>query len=300
MALVEPIVAAAGGAGRELTDAEIAALLAPKPAWTRADVRRSVAIAVVSSVVFFGTVVFFLARSSGWEAVRQAFFSWPDFQAAFPKVLQGFLLNFKIFMIAEPIILAIGLLLAVVRSSRSPVFFPARAAAVTYIDIFRGAPSLLVVLTLGFGVPALRIGGVPNTAVFWGSVAIILTSSAYQAELFRAGIESVHASQRAAARSLGLSNSQALRYVVLPQAVRRVIPPTLSNFVALQKETALISVLGPLEATRQAQIYASLNFNFTSYVVAGLIFIAVTIPLARFTDYLLQRAAERRTIGGAV
>lgn len=299
MTMVEPIATASGARG-ELTDAEIAQLLAPKPAWTRADVRRSVAIAVVSSIVFFGAVVFFLARSSGWEAVRQAFFSWPDFKAAFPMVLQGFLLNFKIFMIAEPIILAIGLLLAVIRSSRSPVFFPARAAAVTYIDIFRGAPSLLVVLTLGFGVPALRIGGVPNTAVFWGSVAIILTSSAYQAELFRAGIESVHASQRAAARSLGLSNAQALRYVVLPQAVRRVIPPTLSNFVALQKETALISVLGPLEATRQAQIYASLNFNFTSYVAAGLIFIAFTIPLARFTDYLLQRAAERRTVGGAV
>ena len=232
--------------------------------------------------------------------MRQAFFSWPDFRAAFPRVLEGFKLNFKIFMVAEPIILIVGLLLAVIRSGRNPVLFPARAAVVTYIDIFRGAPSLLVILTLGFGVPALRIAGVPNTAVFWGTVACILTSSAYQAEVFRAGIESVHASQRAAARSLGLSGAQALRFVVLPQAVRRVIPPTLSGFVALQKETALISVLGPLEATRQAQIYASLNFNFTSYLAAGLIFIAVTIPLARFTDYLLARSAERRTIGGAV
>ena len=185
-------------------------------------------------------------------------------------MLEGFKLNVKIFMIAEPIILIVGLLLAVIRSGRNPVFFPARAAVVAYIDIFRGAPSLLVILTLGFGVPALRIAGVPNTAVFWGTVACILTSSAYQAEVFRAGIESVHASQRAAARSLGLSGAQAMRFVVLPQAVRRVIPPTLSGFVALQKETALISVLGPLEATRQAQIYASLNFNFTSYLAAGL------------------------------
>src|SRR5215217_6489208 len=272
----------AAGMPRELTDAEIAELLAPRSAWTRADVRRSAAIAVISSIVFFGTLGFLIGRTSGWESVRQAFFSWPDFKAAFPRVLEGFKLNVKIFMVAEPIILMIGLLLAVIRSGRNPVFFPARAATVAYIDIFRGAPSLLVILTLGFGVPALRISGVPNTAVFWGTVACILTSSAYQAEVFRAGIESVHASQRAAARSLGLSGAQALRFVVLP------------------KETALISVLGPLEATRQAQIYASLNFNFTSYLAAGLIFVAVTIPLARFTDYLLARTAERRTIGGAV
>ena len=264
------------------------------------DGRRGVAVAVLSTIVVFTGLAVLITHAPGWPEVKDTFFSWPDFKASFPKVLEGFKLNFKIFMVAEPIILIVGLLLAVIRSGRNPVFFPARAAAVTYVDIFRGAPSLLVILTLGFGVPALRISGVPNTAVFWGTVACILTSSAYQAEVFRAGIESVHASQRAAARSLGLSSAQALRFVVLPQAVRRVIPPTLSGFVALQKETALISVIGPLEATRQAQIYASLNFNFTSYLVAGLIFISVTIPLARFTDYLLARTAERRTIGGAV
>lgn len=285
---------------RELTDAEIAALLTPKSPWTRSDVQKSFAIAFVSSVVFLGSAAFLIGRSSGWEAVRQSFFSWPDFQASFPLVLRGFWLNFKIFMIAEPIILFIGLLLAVIRAGRNPVLFPLRALAVAYVDIFRGLPALLVILTLGFGIPALRIPGVPNTVLFWGTVAIILNSAAYQAEVFRAGIESIHASQRAAARSLGLSNVQALRYVVLPQAVRRVIPPTLSGFVALQKETALISVLGPLEATRQAQIYASLNFNYTSYLAAGLIFIAVTIPLARFTDYLLARSSERQTVGGAV
>lgn len=287
-------------APHELSEAEIAALLAPRPAWTRADVRRSAFIALISSVVFVSAAMFLLGRSTGWESVRQSFFSWPDFKASFPLVLKGFWLNFRIFMIAEPIILILGLVLAIVRSGRSPVLFPARAAAVAFIDVFRGAPSLLVVLTLGFGVPALRISGVPNTAVFWGSVAVILTSAAYQAEVFRAGIESVHASQRSAARSLGLSNWQAMRYVVLPQAVRRVIPPTLSGFVALQKETALISVLGPLEATRQAQIYASLNFNYTSYLAAGVIFIAVTIPLARFTDFLLARSTQQQTVGGAV
>lgn len=286
--------------GRELSDVEIAALLQRKSAWSRADVRRSILIAIVSSIIVFGGLAMLVGRSSGWASVSQAFFSWTDFQLSFPKVLEGFLLNVKIFMAAEPIILILGMLMAVIRSGKNPVFFPLRAAVVAYIDLFRGLPALLVILALGFGVPALRIEGIPNTAVFWGAVACILTSSAYQAEVFRAGIESVHPSQRVAARSLGLSSTQALRYVVLPQAVRRVIPPTLSGFVALQKETALISVLGPLEATRQAQIYASLNFNFTSYVAAGVIFLAVTIPLARLTDYLLARTTERRTIGGAV
>src|ERR671916_1354251 len=229
----------ASGTPRELTEAEIAALLAPRSAWTRADVRRSAAIAFVSTIIVFGALTFLIGRSSGWESVRQAFFSWPDFRAAFPLVLEGFKLNVKIFMIAEPIILIFGLLLAVIRSSRNPVFFPARAAVVAYVDIFRGAPALLVILTLGFGVPALRISGVPNTAVFWGAVACILPSSAYQAEVFRAGIESVHPSQRVAARSLGLTGNQALRFVVLPQAVRRVIPPTLSGLLAAQKGTGL-------------------------------------------------------------
>jgi polar amino acid transport system permease protein len=283
-----------------LTDAEIVASLKPRRAWQRRDTQQAILIALISSIVVFGGLGWFLSQTSGWASVRQAFFSPEDFRAAFPHVLEGFKLNVKIFLIAEPIILAFGLLLAVLRNTRSAIVFPARAAAIAYIDLFRGAPVLLVIFTLGFGVPALRISGIPATPVFWGSVAIILTSSAYQAETFRAGIESVHASQRAAARSLGLSNTQAMRYVVLPQAIRRVIPPTLSGFVALQKETALIAVLGPLEATRQAQIYASLNFNYTSYVVAGLMFIAVTIPLARLTDYLLRRSERQRTIGGAV
>jgi polar amino acid transport system permease protein len=285
---------------RELSPEQIQALLRKPPLWSRRDVQRSVAIALLSTVVVFGVLGYVIAQSQGWAEVQRAFLSPSDFVDSFPMVWEGFLLNVRIFLIAEPIILAFGLLLAVVRSTRSPVLFPARAAAVVYVDIFRGAPALLVILTLGFGMPALRIEGLPTSAIFWGTMAIILSSSAYQAETFRAGIESVHASQRAAARSLGLSNSQAMRYVVLPQGIRRVIPPTLSGFVGLQKETALVSVIGPLEATRQAQIYAGMTFNFTSYVVAGVLFIAITIPLARLTDYLLQRTAQRREIGGAV
>lgn len=284
----------------ELSPAQVQALLRKAPLWSRRDVQRSVGIALLSTIVVFGVLAFFIGRSTGWAAVRLAFLSPEDFAASFPMVWQGFLLNVRIFLIAEPIILVVGLLLAIARGSRSPAFFPVRAAAVAYVDIFRGAPAILVILTLGFGMPALRLQGVPSSAIFWGTVACILTSSAYQAETFRAGIESVHTSQRAAARSLGLSNTQAMRYVILPQAIRTVLPPTLSGFVGLQKETALISVIGPLEATRQAQIYAGMTFNFTSYVVAGLLFIAITIPLARFTDYLLQRTARRRQMGGAV
>ena len=284
----------------ELSPDQIAALLRPVPSWQRRDVQRSALIALASTLIVFGGLAFIVGGSAGWRVVQQAFFSPQNFADSFPMVLKGFWLNVRIFLIAEPIILVWGLILAIVRSTRSPVLFPARAAAVAYIDIFRGAPAILVILTLGFGMPALRLPGVPNSAIFWGTLACILTSSAYQSETFRAGIESVHASQRAAARSLGLSSSQAMRYVVLPQAIRRVIPPTLSGFVGLQKETALISVIGPLEATRQAQIYAGMTFNFTSYVVAGVLFIAITIPLARFTDYLLQRTAQQREMGGAV
>jgi polar amino acid transport system permease protein len=294
------MTAPAAASPRELSPEQIQALLRKPPQWTRRDVQRSAAIALLSTVVVFGVLGYFIGQSEGWAEVRRAFLSPSDFVDSFPMVWEGFLLNVRIFLVAEPIILAFGLLLAVVRGTRSPVLFPARAAAVVYIDIFRGAPALLVILTLGFGIPALRIEGLPTSAIFWGTMAIILSSSAYQAETFRAGIESVHASQRAAARSLGLSNSQAIRYVVLPQGIRRVIPPTLSGFVGLQKETALVSVIGPLEATRQAQIYAGMTFNFTSYVVAGVLFIAITIPLARLTDYLLQRTAQRREIGGAV
>jgi polar amino acid transport system permease protein len=283
-----------------LTDEELERLLTPPPVWRQSALMRSLALALVSTVVLFGGFAWLVAQSEGWAAVRQAFFSWPDFREAWPKVWDGFKLNVKIFMIAEPVVLALGLLLAVVRVSRSPVLFPLRAVAIVYIDFFRGAPALLVIFMLGFGVPGLRIEGLPSSPVFWGTVACIITSAAYTAETFRAGIESVHPSQRAAARSLGLNGAQAFMYVVLPQGVRAVIPPLLSGFVALQKETSLVSAIGPLEATRQAQIYSALKFNYTSYLVAALLFVAITVPLARLTDYLLARSARLRAVGGDV
>jgi polar amino acid transport system permease protein len=285
---------------RVLSDAEIEALLIRPSIWKRRDVQRSLAIATISTIVLAGLISYVLAESTGWEAVKRSFLSWHHFREAMPRVWDGFKLNIKIFLIAEPIVLALGLLLALARLSRNPVLFPIRAFAVAYIDLFRGAPALLVILMLGFGVPGLRIEGLPRDPVVWGTVAIILSSSAYTAETFRAGIESIHAGQRAAARSLGMSNVQAQLHVVLPQAIKNVIPPLLSGFVALQKETSLVSSIGPLEATRQAQIYAGSTFNFTSYLAAALLFAAVTVPLARLTDYLLARSGRGRATGGNV
>ncbi|HYI24854.1 MAG TPA: amino acid ABC transporter permease, partial [Thermomicrobiales bacterium] len=249
-----------------LTDAEIERLLETPPVWRQSELLRALGIALLSTIVLFGGLGWLVAQSEGWESVRKSFFSWPDFKDAWPMIWDGFKLNVRIFMIAEPIVLAFGLLLAMIRVSRSPALFPVRALAVVYIDFFRGAPALLVMFILGFGVPGLRIEGLPSSPVFWGTVACIVTSSAYTAETFRAGIESVHPSQRAAARSLGLSNAQAFVHVVLPQGIRAVVAPLLSGFVALQKETSLVSAIGPLEATRQAQIYSALNFNYTSYL----------------------------------
>jgi polar amino acid transport system permease protein len=286
------------GGARPLSEAELRKILKRPPAWRRSDVQRSAGIALVSTALVFGVMAWYLSQTSGWDRVRESFFSWPDFRDSMPKVWEGFKLNVKIFMIAEPIVLLVGLALAIMRGSRNAVFFPLRAIAVGYIDLFRGAPALLVILLLGFGIPGLRIESLPSSPVVWGTVGCILTSSAYTAETFRAGIESVHPSQRAAARSLGLSNVSTFIYVVLPQGVRRVIPPLLSGFVGLQKETALVSVIGPLDATRQAQIYAGTKFNYTSYLAAAALFIAITIPLARLTDYLIARTARNREVGG--
>ena len=172
-----------------------------------------------------------------------------------------------------------------------------RVACTVYVDVLRGIPVLLVLFLLGFGVPALRLPGVPNDPVLWAGVALVLSYSAYVSEVYRAGIDAIPETQRAAARALGLTQPQALRHVVLPQAVRRVVPPLLNDFIALQKETALVGVLGPIEAARQAQIYSSRTFNFTSYVAAAAVFLAITIPLTRLTDWLLARQRVRRSAG---
>ena len=200
----------------------------------------------------------------------------------------------KIFCIAEVVILFTALGLAVVRSLPGPVFFPLRLLAIVYADLFRGIPTILLVYILGFGVPALQLSGVPTSELFWGAVALVLVYTAYVSEVYRAGIESVHPSQNAAARSLGLSHGQSLRYVVIPQAVRRVVPPLLNDFIGLQKDTALVALLGVVEAFRQSQIDASATFNYTPYLATALMFLIVTVPMTRLTDWLIERDRRRR------
>jgi polar amino acid transport system permease protein len=209
-------------------------------------------------------------------------------------------LNVKIFLIAEVFILALALVIAILRGVPGPVFFPLRALAIVYTDLFRGVPTILVIYLLGFGVPALQLSGIPKDELFWGVVGLVLVYSAYVSEVYRAGIESVHPSQEAAARSLGLSRPKTLRYVILPQAVRRVVPPLLNDFIGLQKDTALVALLGPVEAFRQSQIEVASDFNYTPYLVTALLFILLTIPLARFTDWLIIRDRRKQVaLGGA-
>jgi polar amino acid transport system permease protein len=261
---------------------------------------RGVAIALASTVVFFVLLVVAVTHAPGWPEVRTTFFNWDQFRASMPEIARAFLLNVKIFCIAEVLILAFALVLAVIRSLPGPVFFPLRALAIAYADFFRGVPTILVIAILGFGAPALGLKGVPTSTTFWGIVALVLVYSAYVSEVYRAGIESVHPSQEAAARSLALTRLQAMRHVILPQAVRRVIPPLLNDFIGLQKDTALVGVLGAIEAFNQSQIDVDATFNFTPYLAAAALFVAITIPLARFTDWLILRDRRRRQATGAI
>jgi polar amino acid transport system permease protein len=264
------------------------------------DGRRSVAIALASTVVFVVLLVVAVTHAPGWPEVRRTFFDWHQFRSSLPEIARGFLLDVKIFCIAEVFILVVALLLAVLRSLPGPVFFPLRALAIVYADFFRGVPTILVIAILGFGAPALGLKSVPTSTTFWGIVALVLVYTAYVSEVYRAGIESVHPSQEAAARSLGLTRWQAMRYVILPQAVRRVIPPLLNDFIGLQKDAALVGVLGAIDAFNQAQIDVNATFNFTPYLAAALLFVALTIPLARFTDWLILRDRRRRQSGGVL
>ena len=249
-------------------------------------------------MVVFGGLAAALVLSPGWDEFRSAFLSWEVFRASFPDIAHAFLLNVKIFCIAEPIILVLALVVAVVRGLPGPVFAPFRGLAIAYADVFRGVPTILVILMLGFGMPALGLSWIPTSETFWGIVALVLVYTAYVSEVYRAGLESVHPSQEAAARSLGLTRFQGLRFVIVPQAVRRVIPPLLNDFIGLQKDTALVSVIGAVEALQQASIEEGAAFNFTPYVAAAVLFVAITIPLTRFTDYLIGRERAKRQAAG--
>lgn len=242
-------------------------------------------------------LIVFVPRLSGWDSVRASFFDGDQLRESFPKLVRAFALDLKILVWTTPAVLLLSILVALARGARSPVLFPLRVLGVAFTDVFRGVPTILVITLIGFGVPAAFDLHRPwNDPVLWGSVALVLSYAAYVSEIIRAGIEGVHESQRAAARSIGMTAGQTMRSIVLPQAFRSTVPPMMNSFVSLQKDVALISVLGPVELLRRAEIEQASSFNFTPYVGAAIIFLSVTIPLTRLADYLLARQ-QRRTRG---
>jgi polar amino acid transport system permease protein len=266
----------------------------------KAEGAKGVLVATASTLVVIGVLAYAATRSEYWPDFKDSFLNREVFVDTFPSILRAFRRNIVYFLTAEPVILAFALLLAVLRSLRGPVFFPLRLLSTIYVDLFRGIPTVLVVYALGFGMPALQIPGLPVEGWFWGWFGLILSYSAYVAEVYRAGIDSVHPSQAAASRALGLSRWQTLRTVVIPQAVRRVIPPLMNDFISLQKDTALIAFVSAFaaEAFLRSQRASAGSFNFTPFVGAALCFLVITIPMTRFTDWLLERQRRRRMAGG--
>lgn len=270
------------------------ALAAERLAYRQSRARRSTAIALVSTVIFAAVLLAATTSSPGWPRVQDSFLNWRVGWESLPAILDGLWLNLRVLVVCQILILIIGLSLAVVRTLRGPVWFPLRALATGYVDLFRGLPLIICLYLVGFGLPGLRLAGIPNNPVLLGGFALVLVYSAYVAEVFRAGIQSVHPSQLSAASSLGLNYGQTMRLVVLPQAARRVTPALLNDFVALQKDCGLISVLGAVDAVRAAQIQVATSYNFTPYVVAGLLFVALAVPSARLADWATRRAATRQ------
>jgi polar amino acid transport system permease protein len=256
--------------------------------------RRSTLIALLSTAVFAAVLLFAVTSSPGWPRVRDSFFNLRVGWDSLPALLDGLWLNVRVLVVCQVLILIFGLGLAAVRTLRGPVWFPLRALATGYVDLFRGLPLLICLYLVGFGLPGLRLSGLPTSPVLLGGLALVLIYSAYVAEVLRAGIESVHPSQLAAAKSLGLNYRRTMRLVVLPQATRRVTPALLNDFVALQKDCGLISVLGAVDAVRAAQIQAATTYNFTPYVMAGLLFVALAVPSARLADWASKRVGIRQ------
>lgn len=266
----------------------------------RRQTTRSILLSLVSTAVFGVVLWQALVNSPGWQVTRDTFFDPAEFMAALPSVWDGLLLNIRVLLVAVVGVALLAIVLAGVRSLRGPVFFPLRFLAAAYTDLFRGVPFLIVLYLIGFGVPALGLteGVIPRELL--GTIALVLTYSSYVAEVLRAGIEAVHPSQRLAARSLGLSHYRSLSLVVLPQAVRKVTPALMNDFVSMQKDVGLISVLGAIDAVRAAQIRVAETYNYTAYVVAGLLFVCLSWPFIRFTDWLTARQQAREQMGGLV
>lgn len=262
--------------------------------------RKQFTIAGISSVLVLGALYTLIITSPGWQVVKATFFDLYYGREVLPTVLRGLVVNIQLSFIGGFFIAVIALSLALIRTTKSPALTPFRFLATAYVDIFRGAPLLLIILLVGFGVPALRLAGLTSNVIVLGTVAVVLTYSAYVAEVIRSGIMSIHPSQRAAARSLGLTSGQTMRFVVLPQAIKRVIPPLLNDFVSLLKDTGLVSILGVTDAVRAAQINASRTFNYTPYVVSAILFLLITIPLTRYIDRVIRRSSAKQNSEGAI
>lgn len=260
---------------------------------------RSVLISLLSTLVFAAVIWFVVTSSPGWHDVKTTFFSPKYFKISLPLVWQGLLLNIKVLLVAAIGVAIFASLLAAARTLKGAVFFPLRALATGYVDLFRGVPFIIVIYLVGFGIPALNTKTQIAPEVL-GTIALVVTYSSYVAEVLRSGIESVHPSQRMAARSLGFTHYQTLRMVVMPQAVRKVTPALMNDFVSMQKDVGLISVLGATDAIRAAQIEQASSYNFTSYIVAALLFVAMSWPLIRLTDWMSKRQQRREQIGGMV
>ncbi len=257
----------------------------------------SMTVAGLATALVFGVVLAVLLSSPGWPRVHETFFNGFHARESFDGILHGFWVNVKLFLICEPLILVIGLAVALARTARAPWLLPLRLVAVGYTDLFRGVPTILLVVLFAFGMPALRLQGIPDSALFWAGVALVASYGAYVAEVFRSGIDSIHPSQLQSAAALGLSRGQTMRHVVVPQAVRRVIPPLLNDFVSLQKDTALVAAAGVFDAVFAARDYGNFNFNYTPLVVVAGFFVVMTVPLARFCDWLQRRWMERERAG---
>jgi polar amino acid transport system permease protein len=258
---------------------------AERTAAKRAKARRGATIAALSTIVVLGGLAILIVTSPGWDSVRDTFFNGQEFKDTFPDILRAFWLDVRVFCVVEVAVLILGLFVALMRINRAPALFPLRLLAIVYTDVFRGVPIILLIYLIGFGVPALDLSGLPTQPVVLGGIALTLSYGAYVSEVYRAGLRSVHRGQRDAALAIGLTERQAMRHVILPQAVRRVGPPLLNDFIALQKDVALISILGVAgEAFRVAQITAASDFNYTPLLGAALLYLAVTIPLARLLE----------------
>lgn len=268
---------------------------AARIAFDKKQKRKGLAVATLSSLLALMTVVVLVPKAPGWEKVRNSFFNGEILLSTLPSLLNAFLLDVAIFLWSLPVIALLSLLIVLARDQKSPAMFPLRLLGIVYTDIFRGVPVILTVFLIGFGIPGLGLQRPWNSPYIWGSLALILTYSAYVAEIIRSGVDSIHESQRSAAKSLGLGDADTMRYVVLPQALRRVVPANMNMLVALQKDVALLSFIGPVEILRQAGVHKSLLANFTPYVGAALIFLAVTVPATRYADYLMARQHRERS-----